>query len=410
MRARKRHGTNKPCPVGSSCPARPMRRGMEQRTRGSSTVVSAVLPVRRGRPGISEKSTFRPPGTIRTSNCSWSGCSGKAKFGSTSDFAAREDPLGTPHRHRLGRLSSGRHLLTVCVNNAMIHPLGDKGQCYTDDTQTIWNGIVRRIELRADDSLWIERQRIFPSNDGTVRVELTLGNEQDKPVSGTVEATMVERAAGAVVGKSKTPFEIVPGTGFEQGGTDKRAVREITGQTSTGPETLERVQPRAVRIEIAASSRCRRGRIVRFRRGHLRLSHRRPHRATLAINGRPTFIRGNLDRAGSPLSGHPSCDVDAWRQIFRVYKEYGLNQVRFHSWCPPEAAFQAADELGIYIQAEVLWIDTWRRSSRIRRIPRYARPSKRRRQNGIARSTSTCGPRCGRCSTPTATIRRSSSS
>ncbi len=51
--------------------------------------------------------------------------------------------------------------------------------------------------------------------------------------------------------------------------------------------------------------------------------------------------------------------MDAWRRIFRVYKQYGLNQVRFHSWCPPEAAFQAADELGIYIQAEVLWIDTW---------------------------------------------------
>jgi hypothetical protein len=33
-----------------------------------------------------------------------------------------------------------------------------------------------------------------------------------------------------------------------------------------------------------------------------------------------------------------------------------LNAVRFHSWCPPEAAFTAADEVGIYLQPEV---DEW---------------------------------------------------
>lgn len=48
-----------------------------------------------------------------------------------------------------------------------------------------------------------------------------------------------------------------------------------------------------------------------------------------------------------------------WERIFKVYKSYGLNHVRFHSWCPPEAAFVAADKLGIYIQAEAIWIDWW---------------------------------------------------
>ena len=33
-------------------------------------------------------------------------------------------------------------------------------------------------------------------------------------------------------------------------------------------------------------------------------------------------------------------------------KSYGLNHIRFHSWCPPEAAFAAADLEGIMIQAE----------------------------------------------------------
>src|SRR5208283_5182587 len=35
-----------------------------------------------------------------------------------------------------------------------------------------------------------------------------------------------------------------------------------------------------------------------------------------------------------------------------VAKSYGLNLFRFHSWCPPEAAFVAGDELGFYCQVE----------------------------------------------------------
>jgi hypothetical protein len=44
----------------------------------------------------------------------------------------------------------------------------------------------------------------------------------------------------------------------------------------------------------------------------------------------------------------------------KLLKSYGLNHVRFHSWCPPEAAFAAADMVGVYVQAEgPLWLDYW---------------------------------------------------
>ena len=74
-------------------------------------------------------------------------------------------------------------------------------------------------------------------------------------------------------------------------------------------------------------------------------------------------MRGNLDCVHFPLTGYPSCDVKEWERIFKIYKSYGLNHVRFHSWCPPEAAFEAADKLGIYIQAETIWIDWWMTST-----------------------------------------------
>ena len=70
------------------------------------------------------------------------------------------------------------------------------------------------------------------------------------------------------------------------------------------------------------------------------------------MNGRPLFLRGTLECSVWPLTGYPPTDVAAWRRIFRIEKSYGLNFIRFHSWCPPEAAFAAADLEGIMIQAE----------------------------------------------------------
>ena len=72
----------------------------------------------------------------------------------------------------------------------------------------------------------------------------------------------------------------------------------------------------------------------------------------VTINGRRTFIRGTLESCVFPLTGYPPTDVDSWRRIVAVCQAHGLNLLRFHSWCPPEAAFQAADEAGFYVQVE----------------------------------------------------------
>jgi hypothetical protein len=71
------------------------------------------------------------------------------------------------------------------------------------------------------------------------------------------------------------------------------------------------------------------------------------------LNGQRIFLRGNLECAAFPLTGHPPTDVPSWRKLFQQAKSWGLNHLRFHSWCPPAAAFGAADELGIYLQIEL---------------------------------------------------------
>ena len=70
-------------------------------------------------------------------------------------------------------------------------------------------------------------------------------------------------------------------------------------------------------------------------------------------NGHRIFLRGKHDAAVWPLTGHVDMSVEGWMKYLGTSKEYGINHVRFHSWCPPEAAFVAADSLGIYLQPEL---------------------------------------------------------
>ena len=70
-------------------------------------------------------------------------------------------------------------------------------------------------------------------------------------------------------------------------------------------------------------------------------------------NGHKIFLRGKHDACVWPLTGHVAMDVKSWKDYLGKCAAYGLNHVRFHSWCPPEAAFVAADELGIILQPEL---------------------------------------------------------
>lgn len=72
----------------------------------------------------------------------------------------------------------------------------------------------------------------------------------------------------------------------------------------------------------------------------------------IELNGRPVFLRGTLECAIFPLTGYPPTDTTEWMRIFRVAQAHGLNNIRFHSWCPPEAAFEAGDILGMYLHVE----------------------------------------------------------
>jgi len=72
----------------------------------------------------------------------------------------------------------------------------------------------------------------------------------------------------------------------------------------------------------------------------------------ILLNGELFNFRATHDGGGFPLTGYPATDVATWKRIIGICKAWGLNGMRFHSWCPPEAAFTAGDELGFYFQPE----------------------------------------------------------
>lgn len=55
------------------------------------------------------------------------------------------------------------------------------------------------------------------------------------------------------------------------------------------------------------------------------------------VNGRKTMLRGTVENCDFPLTGYPPMDVESWERVFRICRNYGLNHMRFHSYCPPES-------------------------------------------------------------------------
>ena len=74
-----------------------------------------------------------------------------------------------------------------------------------------------------------------------------------------------------------------------------------------------------------------------------------------AVNGKKVFLRGDAllhELFMERTNRNPYC-VEDWKEILQRYKEYGINHLRFHTHVPPKALFAAADEVGIYVQAEL---------------------------------------------------------
>ena len=240
------------------------------------------------------------------------------------------DSLSTPHEYDLGPLAPGKHTLTIRVDNRRIVDVGENSHSISDHTQGNWNGIVGDISLRASPRVWIEDLQVYPHvATRVVTLKGRIGN-----------------ATGAT-GNGKMVFQL-----------DKISIATIAASWSTNGGVFTAEIP----LGSAAGLWDEFHPVVQHLTAKLGDAQRKvdfglremaTQGTQFTINGQKTFFRGTLDCCIFPKTGYPPTDLESWQRELRIAKSYGLNLIRFHSWCPPEAAFQVADELGIYFQVEI---------------------------------------------------------
>ena len=253
-------------------------------------------------------------------------------------FVGAADSLSTPHEHDLGTaVAPGRHRLTIRVDNRLVVDVGLNSHSVSDHTQSNWNGMVGALELRATAPVWIDDLQVYPRlASRTAGVRGRIGNATGRPGRGTLRLGL-EPDAGAPAARAIDVAWDAAGGAFE--------AELPLGSAASWDEFQPALQRLVATLEGPDG---RDAREVRF--GLREVSTRGTQ---FTVNGRAAFLRGTLECAIFPKTGHPPTDVAAWQRIVSIAKAHGLNTIRFHSWCPPEAAFAAADALGFYYQVEV---------------------------------------------------------
>jgi hypothetical protein len=261
-------------------------------------------------------------------------------------LAGAVDTLGTPHEHDLGSLHPGRHQLTIRVDNRRIVDIGENSHSISDHTQGNWNGIVGRIELQSTPPVWLDEVNVYPDLAAKgVLVRWRVGNTTGlrAPVTLTCAVRFKNPPGREVAIRKNLEFEFGPGGG--SGSTELYLDRWARPWDEFDPQLY------IVRVELRTTDG-----LVDRREVPFGLREIKAEGTQFTLNGRPLFLRGTLECSIFPRTGHPPVDVESWRKVIRTAQAHGLNHLRFHSHCPPEAAFEAADELGMYLQVEAsIW-------------------------------------------------------
>lgn len=229
------------------------------------------------------------------------------------------------HRHDLtGKLTEGEHILTIRVNNTDYPTRG--GHMTSPDTQTNWNGIVGRMELQI-------RNHIYPDN-------LQIYAKTPEEVQLSAEIHGLDSGNAQVIIRRKNGEVLYQKSHFYEGGM-LRATVALAGENLLWDAYHTNLLSAEVRIEGEST-------VSDFGIRNLTATDRK-----LFINGKELFLRGKHDGLVFPKTGYAPMTVPEWRQVFGIVKEYGINHYRFHTCCPPDAAFTAADEMGIYLEPEL---------------------------------------------------------
>ena len=256
------------------------------------------------------------------------------------------DDICTPQQFDLSTaLTPGRHTITLMIDNGETVPpqLLSNSHAYTEDTQTNWNGVIGEMYLEA-----------CPKN-GIASIEV-LADAPKRQVEVVVALTQPVRS-NTHLRVDVTPLEEHGAIISRDFWTDKSVSASADGNYHLVVDVKEAQMwdehhPTArYALEVTVDGKDALSTTFGFVDFRVDDHH-------FMANGREVFLRGKHDACVFPLQAHVPMTTAEWVDYLSKNREYGINHIRFHSWCPPEAAFEAADQLGVYLQPELpFWGD-----------------------------------------------------
>ena len=241
--------------------------------------------------------------------------------------------ISTPHVFEVTGKIHGEHTLTFISDNSypgLPHDDIMNSSAAADETQTNWNGLLGYLRLRAEPEVFISSLTVLPA-DGMLTVKVVVD-------AGTSYKGMLVLDSDALEEPVRLPVCVEPGRSeLVKDGLKIRQDAEkwdiYEGKLYSMTAGLDNGFQKKVIFGIRD--------FCSNAEGHL------------ALNGRPVFLRCETNCAVFPETGYCPMKKEEWEEILKTYWSYGANCVRFHSHCPPEEAFEAADTLGILMYPEL---------------------------------------------------------
>ncbi len=254
--------------------------------------------------------------------------------------------LSAPHRYDISEyMTQGRHTLRIKLDNSNLLNIHEMASGYSVDTQDYWLGIIGKFEIRIMNRLHISYMKIFTEGNA-VRASICVNSHCkgcDEKCGFKIRLTVT------------TPTgETLETREYDCTVRNRREILDLTYIIDGEIKTWDEFSPElySLRAELIYNDTSEEYTdTFGFRKIEVQGRH-------MLINGKRISLRGTTDCAIFPLTGYPPTDTEYWIKHFGIMKEYGLNYVRCHAWCPPDAAFKAADKLGIYLSIEMpLWLN-----------------------------------------------------
>lgn len=273
--------------------------------------------------------------TLLLERCHW-----ETKVWVDGKYIGVKNSLSTPNRFRLGKLNPGKHNIALCVDNTLKINVGQDAHSVSDQTQGNWNGVVGKMLLQAQDSVTIDNVQIYPDIENKLaKVVVTVKNSSKRTtahINLKAESfnTNTKHSVPAVtkqvkLNKRVETFEIQYPMGDKVQLWDEFSPALYKLTVSIEGDGFKDVETTDFGMrQIVAEGR------------------------EFKLNGKKIFFRGTLECSIFPLTGYPPMNVQGWEKVIKACQAHGLNHIRFHSYCPPQAAFVAADKMGFYFQAE----------------------------------------------------------